>query len=488
MINTIYDIFIIGGGINGTGIAAEAAGHGLSVALCEKDDLASHTSSASSKLIHGGLRYLEHYEFKLVRESLSEREILLHKAPHLIHSIRFIMPQQSYSRPAWLIRLGLFLYDHLGRHTSLPTSKSLNLSKQLHNPLKKHLIKGFVYSDCQVDDARLVVVNALKAQELGAHIWTQTECIKATRESGLWTIHCSDRLTKKNKIVQAKALINATGPWTESFLAQQCNLTSPLEIKLVKGSHIVLPKLYLNPDAYILQNKDGRVVFVVPYQNDFTMIGTTDVSYKGDPNKVEIDENEINYLCTVYNDYFSETIKPSQIVSHWSGVRPLYDDHHANPSEITRDYKLDIQTINEQCPIISVFGGKITTYRHLAEQAFSLLKPFFPHLKKYDTHSDCLPGGNIPNLDMPFFIKVLQKQYPWLPTELCKRYANTYGTHIFILLSGKKSIQDLGADHGHGLYETEINYLKTNEWAHTTEDILWRRTKLGLYLKTITHS
>ena len=531
MDNKIYDICIIGGGINGTGIAVEAAGHGLSVALCERDDLGSHTSSASSKLIHGGLRYLEQKAFKLVRESLTEREILLHKAPHLIHPIKFLMPQKPSSRPAWLIRLGLFLYDHLGRRSSLPHCESISFNKQKNNPLKSHIRTGFTYFDCQVDDSRLVIANALKARELGAQIWTRTECLSATQNSEHWQVTCYDHQTNTQRIIKAKALVNATGPWTEQFLTQQCEMTSPLQIRLVKGSHIVFPKLYPNEEAYILQNKDGRIVFVVPFQKDFTMIGTTDVPYDGDPKKVHIDDAEKQYLCDVYNEYFSEPISPDciyskpsgfrvgaeprvgarhdspeqkheacddgemaalpqrrlgtaeklrvkSIVYYWSGVRPLYDDHHANPAEVTRDYKLDLQGGH---PILSVFGGKITTYRHLAEQAFALLKPFFPDAKKYDSHSDCLPGGMIPNQDLPCFIKILEAQYPYFPKSLLERYATLYGSRIFILLENKHSPTDLGHHYGHDLYETEVRYLKKYEWARTVEDILWRRTKLGLY-------
>lgn len=465
---------IIGGGINGTGIAVEAAKQGLTVALCDMDDLGSHTSSASSKLIHGGLRYLEQKAFKLVRESLTEREILLNQAPHLIHPIRFLMPQNPSSRPTWLIRLGLFLYDHLGKKSSLPHCERILFKKQPNNPLKPHLETGFTYFDCQVDDARLVIANALQAEALGATLLTQTKCLQVRHEADLWRITCDHRT------IQAKALVNATGPWTESFLTEQCQKRSPLQIRLVKGSHIVFPKLYEGSDAYILQNKDGRVVFVIPFEKDFTMIGTTDVPYEGNPAKVCIDEAEKHYLCDVYNDYFVQSIHPAQIIYHWSGVRPLYDDHTANPAEVTRDYKLDLQ-VTEGNPLLSVFGGKITTYRHLATQAFDLLKPFFSSIKKYDTHSESLPGGMIPYQDCSFFMKIIQAQYPLLPQSLLERYIKLYGSRLFMILDNKQSLPELGDHYGYDLYEAEVQYLKKHEWAHTTEDILWRRTKLGLY-------
>ena len=475
-----YDIAIIGGGINGVGIAVEAAGRGLSVFLCEKDDFASHTSSASTKLIHGGLRYLEQYEFRLVREALSEREVLMHKAPHLIRPLEFIMPHNANLRPAWMIRLGLFLYDHLGSRKRLAKSQSFNLLPNTHNPLKSSLKKAFSYLDCSVDDARLVILNALRAQELGAHLHTRSPCTKAYRKEGYWHV-CYTTESGETKTIQAKVLVNATGPWVKHVLEGSCGERSPYQIKMVQGSHIVLKKQFEGNQAYILQHSDKRIIFAIPYLDHFTMVGTTDQVYTGSLDKVAISQKEIDYLCEAYNVYFTKPISPQDVVSTWSGVRPLLDDGSQNPSETTRDYQFDVQSQAGALPLLSVFGGKITTYRQLAKQAIEHLSPFLRFPKHYDSAKDILPGGNIPNEDMAEFINTWAQQAPWLPPTLLRRLAMSYGTRLSYIIGESKQIEDLGKHYGSDLYEAEVHYLRTHEWAKTDEDILFRRTKVGVH-------
>jgi glycerol-3-phosphate dehydrogenase len=371
----VYDVAVIGGGINGVGIAADAAGRGLSVFLCEKDDLASHTSSASSKLIHGGLRYLEHYEFRLVREALAEREVLLAKAPHIVKQMRFVLPHRPHLRPAWMIRAGLFLYDHLGKREKLAGSKSLKFGAD--SPLKSEITKGFEYSDCWVDDARLVVLNAMAAREKGAHVHTQTRCVSARRSKGLWHLHL-ERADGSLFSIRAKALVNAAGPWVAKFIKDDLKLDSPYGIRLIQGSHLIVPKLYERAHAHILQNEDQRIVFTIPYLNHFTIIGTTDREYTGDPAKVAITEGETDYLLKVVNAHFKQQLSRDDIVHTYSGVRPLCNDESDNPSAVTRDYTLALSGSGEEAPILSVFGGKLTTYRKLAESALAQLAPYFP--------------------------------------------------------------------------------------------------------------
>lgn len=477
---TCYDIVVIGGGINGVGIANDAVGRGLSVLLCEKDDLASHTSSASSKLIHGGLRYLEHKEFRLVREALAEREVLLAKAPHIIRPMRFIMPHQPHLRPAWLIRTGLFFYDHLGKREKLPGSNLVQFNPET-SPLNKDITRGFEYSDCAVDDSRLVILNAMQAREEGAKIVSQTRCIAAQRENAVWTI----QLENEQGIyqVQAKVLINAAGPWVAQFIQQDLKLKSPYGIRLVQGSHIIVPKIYAGDKAYIMQNDDQRIVFAIPYLNQYTMIGTTDREYHDDPNQVEITQQEIDYLLKVSNDHFKTQLSQDDIVSTFSGVRPLCDDESDNPAAITRDYTLALsQQHSGEAPLLSVFGGKLTTYRKLAESALEQLKKFFPEMQQSWTAHALLPGAE--NLvSVEDLILEIQTKIKGIDLETASRWAHAYGTYVWKFLNYSSSVHELGQSFGHGLYAQEVDYLVDQEWAITSQDILSRRSKLYLEFK-----
>lgn len=471
----VYDVVVVGGGINGVGVAVDAVGRGLSVFLCEKDDLASHTSSASSKLIHGGLRYLEHKEFRLVREALAEREILLAKAPHIIRPLRFIMPHQPHLRPAWLIRTGLFFYDHLGKREKLAGSKHITFDAAT-SPLKAEITQGFEYSDCAVDDARLVVLNAIQAREQGAHIVTQTRCTSAYRENGLWVIDLEN--TQGRYTVQAKALVNAAGPWVAQFIQQNLKQKSPYGLRLIQGSHIVVPKIYAGDKAFILQNDDHRIVFAIPYLDQYTLIGTTDHEYQGDLNKVTITQPEMDYLLDVYNDHFKHQLGPQDILYTYSGVRSLCDDESDNPSAITRDYTLALSQ-EQDAPLLSVFGGKLTTYRKLAESALTHLQPFFPTMKKPWTEKALLPGAeNLVSVEL--LIQQLIQAVQDVSVQLASRWAHAYGSRVWIFLNNISMLHELGQDFGHGLYAQEVDYLVNQEWAITSSDILWRRSKLGL--------
>lgn len=471
----VYDVVVVGGGINGVGVAVDAVGRGLSVFLCEKDDLASHTSSASSKLIHGGLRYLEHKEFRLVREALAEREILLAKAPHIIRPLRFIMPHQPHLRPAWLIRTGLFFYDHLGKREKLAGSKHITFDAAT-SPLKAEITQGFEYSDCAVDDARLVVLNAIQAREQGAHIVTQTRCTSAYRENGLWVIDLEN--TQGRYTVQAKALVNAAGPWVAQFIQQNLKQKSPYGLRLIQGSHIVVPKIYAGDKAFILQNDDHRIVFAIPYLDQYTLIGTTDHEYQGDLNKVTITQPEMDYLLDVYNDHFKHQLGPQDILYTYSGVRSLCDDESDNPSAITRDYTLALSQ-EQDAPLLSVFGGKLTTYRKLAESAMTQLQPFFPTMKKPWTEKALLPGAeNLVSVEL--LIQQLIQAVQDVSVQLASRWAHAYGSRVWIFLNNISMLHELGQDFGHGLYAQEVDYLVNQEWAITSSDILWRRSKLGL--------
>ncbi|ENV94444.1 hypothetical protein F937_01442 [Acinetobacter calcoaceticus ANC 3680] len=471
----IYDIAVIGGGINGVGIANDAAGRGLSVFLCEKDDLASHTSSASSKLIHGGLRYLEHKEFRLVREALAEREVLLAKAPHIIKPMRFIMPHRPHLRPAWLIRAGLFFYDHLGKREKLLGSNLIYFKED--SPLKPAITRGFEYSDCTVDDARLVVLNALQAKENGAKVVTRTRCIKAYRQQELW--HLELQTGAELYQICAKALVNAAGPWVEEIISENLQLKSPYQIRLIQGSHIVVPKLYDCHKAFIMQNEDRRIVFAIPYLEQYTLIGTTDHEYLDDPQKVEITEVEIDYLLAVTNSHFKKQLTRADIVSQFSGVRALCDDESDNPSAVTRDYTVALQVEDKTTPLLSVFGGKITTYRKLAESALEQLSPFFIEMGEEWTANEVLPGAENWTTLEDLVIRI-QNQVEGVTEQLATRWANAYGSRVWNILHEQKAFEQLGQDFGHGLFESEVQYLCENEWANTAEDILWRRTKLGL--------
>ncbi len=476
---TPYDLAIIGGGINGVGVAADAAGRGLSVFLCEQDDLAQHTSSASSKLIHGGLRYLEHFEFRLVREALAEREVLLAKAPHIVTPLRFVLPHRPHLRAAWTIRAGLFLYDHLGTRKRLPASHGIRFGAD--SPLKADITRGFEYSDCWVDDARLVVLNAMAARERGAQIQPRTRCLAARRDGACWQLELQ-RADGSRYSVQARALVNAAGPWVASFVRESLGQRSAHEVRLIQGSHLIVPRLYDDTHAFILQNEDRRIVFVMPYLDDFTLIGTTDREYRGDPAQARISEEEIDYLLAVTNAHFRRQLARSEVIASYTGVRPLCDDQQHDPSAITRDYTLALdRAAPGQAPLLSVYGGKLTTYRKLAEAALEQLAPWFPTMGPRWTAHAPLPGGEALE-DRAQLAAQLGQAYPWLATGIARRWAASYGTRSWRLLEGADSAAALGEDFGGGLCAREVDYLRREEWAQSAEDILWRRSKLGLTL------
>ncbi|MEM6651461.1 MAG: glycerol-3-phosphate dehydrogenase [Pseudomonadota bacterium] len=480
----MYDLFIIGGGINGAGIARDAAGRGLRVLLCEKDDLAAHTSSASTKLIHGGLRYLEHYDFPLVRKALIEREVLLRAAPHIIWPLRFVLPHHQDMRPAWLIRLGLFLYDHLGGRKILPPTKSLNRNNsKVFQPLRADFVKGFEYSDCWVDDARLVVLNAMDAADRGATILTRTECTGLDCNGETWTATLQPEGRTERKI-EARAVVNAAGPWVDTLSQQAGAQHNRPSVRLVKGSHIIVPKLYDDDRCFFFQAGDGRIVFAIPYERGkFTLIGTTDLAYSGDLNAVTASAEEIDYLCAIANTYFEQQISPSDVVATYSGVRPLFDDHAENASSVTRDYVLKFLD-ETSAPFLSVIGGKITTYRKLAEDVLKQLAPHFPQASAAWTDDQPLPGGDIENGDFDAFEAISAQAYPWLDAATHYRLARAYGTRLQRVLRGAKAPSDLGEHFGAGLYEKEVAYLVAHEFARSVDDIVWRRTKLGLHLSS----
>ncbi len=477
------DLLVVGGGINGTGIARDAAGRGLKVLLCEKDDLGAATSSASSKLIHGGLRYLEQFEFRLVSEALAEREVLLRNAPHIVHPMRFIMPHVPELRPAWMIRAGLFLYDYLARRHALPGSRGISLRTASYGAgLKPGLNKGFIYSDCRVDDARLVVFNARAAADLGATILTRSACVAAHRADGQWraTLRRTDATETQ---VTAKALVNASGPWARKVLVDVLHQPAVFNLKLVKGSHIVVPRLYEGPHAFILQNDDRRVVFAYPYEHHYTLIGTTDVELQGDPGPCHAGTEEIRYLCRAVNRYFLRQIKEDEVVWSYCGVRPLFDDGSADPSAVTRDYVLHVDGDTGAAPVLSVFGGKITTYRRLAEHALGKLAPWFPWMKGDWTAAVPLPGGDLASLSLEQFAAVrLERNFPWLPQDVRWALAQRHGANAYQVLGDAATMAGLGEHFGAGLYAREIDYLMAREWARTAQDVLWRRTKAGLHL------
>ncbi|MGO2342380.1 glycerol-3-phosphate dehydrogenase [Vibrio litoralis] len=480
-VNTVLDIIVVGGGINGAGVAADAAGRNLKVGLYESSDFASATSSASSKLIHGGLRYLEHYEFRLVSESLAEREVLLKKAPHIAKPMRFRLPHRPFLRPAWMIRSGLFLYDHLGKRTTLKGSHGVDFRST--NVLKEEMVKGFEYSDCWVDDARLVLLNIQQAEQHGAEIKNYCHVEKAERVGDLWHVTLLDKRTNTRFTRQSHALVNATGPWVRSFITDNMDAQSPYGIRLIKGSHIIVPKIHNEPQAYILQNDDQRIVFVIPYLEDYSLIGTTDVEYKGDPRQVAIDEQEINYLIDVVNKHFIHQISPEDVVSTYSGVRPLCDDESDSPQAITRDYTLSLEQEGEEAPLLSIFGGKLTTYRKLAESAMKQLSPFFPQMGDSWTAESVLPGGQ--GYDENLLTMKLRQQCPWMKDKTLRRYCHQYGVQAREMLKGITSESEMGQHFGQGVYQCEVDYLLEHEYAHTAEDILWRRTKLGVVLSQV---
>ncbi|MDP2499579.1 glycerol-3-phosphate dehydrogenase [Vibrio splendidus] len=480
--SSTLDLIVIGGGINGAGIAADAAGRGLNVGLYEANDFASATSSASSKLIHGGLRYLEHYEFRLVSEALAEREVLLRKAPHVAQPMRFRLPHRPFLRPAWMIRCGLFLYDNLGKRTTLPGSKTVNLAKS--GLLKPEMKTGFEYSDCWVDDARMVLLNVLAAKENNAEVRNYCRVEKAHREGGIWHVTILDVITNQRFERKAKALVNAAGPWVKQFFDDGLEQASPRNIRLIKGSHIVVPRIHDEPQAYILQNKDNRIVFMIPYLDKFSIIGTTDLEYKGDPRNVAIDDVEVDYLIDIVNQHFVKQLGREDVVWTYSGVRPLCDDESDSPQAITRDYTLELDAELDQAPLLSIFGGKLTTYRKLGEAALKKLEPHLTNMGAPWTANDTLPGGNF-SCSREQLAKMIHTKYPWASEALLLRYVTQFGTYTWKLLEGANSEADLGSqfsNEAHGVYQVEIDYLINEEMAMTDEDILWRRTKLGLYM------
>jgi glycerol-3-phosphate dehydrogenase len=475
------DLLVIGGGINGVGIARDAAGRGLSVLLLERGDLAGATSSASSKLIHGGLRYLEQYEFRLVRESLAEREVLLAAAPYLIRPLRFVLPVHAGLRPPWLLRLGLFLYDHIGGRKRLPGTRTVRRERDpVFAGLADSYRLGFEYSDCWADDARLVIINAIDAQRRGARIepgWTVTA---ARREDSLWTVAMISQ-AREHRSVRARALVNATGPWVEQTL-HAAGAHQHRSVRLVKGSHLVVPRLYDGSHAYTLQNADGRVVFTIPYEDEFTLIGTTDTPYSGDPRDVRADSEEIGYLSGLISGYLEKPVSPGEVVWTYSGVRPLYDDGESSASTVTRDYVFDMDAPDGQPPMLSVFGGKLTTYRKLAEHALSKLVPVMRVGAPAWTKGATLPGGDLPRADFAAFVAEQTRRYRFVPAALIRRLCRSYGTRIERIFGNARQSGDLGAEVAPSVYEAELDLMRREEWARTGEDALWRRSKLGLHL------
>jgi glycerol-3-phosphate dehydrogenase len=471
----VFDLAVIGGGVNGAGIARDAAGRGLKVLLVEQGDLAGATSSASTKLIHGGLRYLEYYEFRLVREALAEREVLLRAAPHIAWPLRFVLPHHAGLRPWWLIRLGLFLYDHLGGRTVLPPTHSLDLRRDPAGvPLKPEYTRGFAYSDCWVDDARLVVLLARDAARHGADIRPRTRCVRARVTDGVWELALGD-----GTICAARALVNAAGPWVSQVLAEVIGHAAPARVRLVKGSHIVVRRLFAHDSCYIFQNADGRICFAIPYERDFTLIGTTDEDYVGDPARVTSSPAEEDYLRGAVGAYLRQPIAASDIVWRYSGVRPLRDDGTGKAQEATRDYVLELEGTP---PLLSVFGGKLTTHRRLAEAAMAKLAPFFPGLGRAWTASASLPGGDFPWDGADALADALRQRYPFLAEATLRRLVRSYGTLAGDMLGDARAARDLGQCFGPYLTAREVAWLREHEWARSAQDVLWRRSKLGLRL------
>jgi glycerol-3-phosphate dehydrogenase len=474
-----FDLAIIGGGINGTGIARDAAGRGLRVLLVEQNDLASGTSSASSKLIHGGLRYLEHGEFRLVREALAEREVMLLMAPHLIQPMRFVLPAYPGPRSALLMRFGLFIYDHLGGRKILPPTKMLDLTHHVvGQPLSRRYRFGFEYSDCSVDDSRLVVLNAVDAAERGAVIRTRTRCVRAERED-IWRLILSDR--GHRDVVTARVLVNAAGPWAGLVAETVIRMPAPSRMRLVKGSHIVVPRLFDHDRAYILQSADRRVVFVLPFERDFTLIGTTNENFAGDPAAAAPSPDEINYLCDSVNRYFRDQIRAVDVKWAFAGVRSLYDDGARKPEDATRDYHFTLDEGAHEAPVLTIYGGKITTYRKLAEAVLARLAHIFPQKPPW-TATTPLPGGDFPHDSIGALIAEAVQMWPFLSERHAQRLVRAYGTRIHQVIGAAMNLGDLGARFGADLSEAEIRYLIRHEWARTEEDVLWRRSKLGMHL------
>jgi glycerol-3-phosphate dehydrogenase len=474
-----FDLAIIGGGINGVGLARDAAGRGLKVLLVEQNDLASGTSSASTKLIHGGLRYLAQGAFRLVREALAEREVLMRIAPHLVHPMRFVLPAEASDRPVWMVRLGLMLYDWMGGRRSLPGRKILNLNIDAAGaPLKRHFGHGFEYSDCTVDDSRLVVLNALDAAARGALIRTRTRCMRAERGDA-WTLVLNAR--GRRDVATARVLVNAAGPWLATVAETVLRLERPLPVRLIKGSHIAVKSLFDHGRAYIFPTPDGRIVFARPFGPDLTLIGTTDEEFVGDPAAPTVHPHEMAYLCEAMNGYFRAAIGPSDVVWAFAGVRALYDDHARDAKDITRDYVLTLDQGPGKAPLLTVYGGKITTYRRLAEAALGKLSDVFTLAKPW-TADWPLPGGDFAVGDDEAVVAEIRRTAPFLAESHARRLVAAYGTRVKLVLDGVARPEDLGPRFGPDLTGAEIRYLMRHEWAETADDVLWRRSKLGLQL------
>ncbi len=481
MSRQVYDLAIIGGGINGCGIARDAAGRGLSVFLCEGADLGGATSSASTKLIHGGLRYLEHYAFRLVREALKEREVLLAAAPHIIHPMRFVLPHHRGLRPRWMLRAGLFLYDVLGGRRRLPATRMIELAGDpAGKPLQPAYRVAFEYSDCTVDDSRLVVLNAIDARTHGASINPRVRCVIAEREGEVWRLSMEAAGTGERYAVMARALVNAAGPWVADVLDHVVHANVRARVRLVKGSHIVVAKLFDHDRAYVFQNADRRIVFAIPYRRDFTLIGTTDEDYHGNPGEVAADSAEIAYLLATLGEYLRRPVHEDEIVWAYSGVRSLYDDGASIAQEATRDYVVEVNSAGGQPPLVFIFGGKITTYRRLAEEVLQRLAPFVSVGKPW-TAGAALPGGLFPVDGLADLKRALRAGYPFLSEAHAGRLVEAYGTRAQAIVSGARSMGDLGRLFGADLTEAEVAFLVAEEWAATADDILWRRSKLGLH-------
>ncbi len=486
-----YDLLIIGGGANGAGIARDAAGRGLRVLLCEKGDLAEGTSSRSGKLIHGGLRYLEYYEFRLVREALKEREVLLRIAPHIVWPMRFVIPHSREQRPVWMLRLGLFLYDNLGGRIQLPGTRKLDLRRSPEGaPVQERFGTAFEYSDCWVEDARLVVLNALDAQQRGADVRVGTEAVHARRDGDAWAVTLRGP-DGAEATVRAAALANAAGPWVERVIHGVVGSNAASKVRLVKGSHLIVRKFWEGPQAYLLQNDDKRVIFVNPYEGDLCLIGTTDIPYEGRAEDVGVAEDERAYLLRAVNRYMKQGLTPDDVVAEYAGIRPLYDDDAAaNASAVTRDYTFDIDTGGPDGalpPMLSIFGGKITTYRKLAEHALDKLAPHLPAAQGSSwsgswTGSAPLPGGDMPGADFDAYLADLRRRHAWLPPAVAHHYARLYGTRSEALLDGARGLDGLGRHFGGTLYAREAEFLRRTEWARAPDDVLQRRTKHYLHL------
>ncbi len=484
MPETVFDLAVIGGGINGCGIARDAAGRGLKVLLLEMDDIASATSSWSSKMVHGGLRYLEQYEFRLVRESLQEREVLLKLAPHIIHPAEFIVPHDASMRPAWMVRLGLFMYDHIGGRISLPGSRTVPFPDERYSAgLRKSLRRGFFYSDTRVDDSRLTLLNAMDARDHGADVRVRTRVTGGARVDGAWHLTLTDADTRAESVVKARGVVNAAGPWVKQVLDDALRTPAEASVKLVKGSHIVVPRIHAYEHAYLLQNTDKRVIFVIPYERDFSLIGTTDVAIDSLAEADGISAEETRYLLRAVNQYLVKPLHETDVVWSYAGVRPLYDDGSNDPSKVTRDYTLMVDDRAGKLPLLSIFGGKITTYRKLAEHVLSDLAPYYPEMSPAWTHAQPLPGGDFD--DTRELLASLQQRHSGIAPDYLARLLNRHGTNAESVLSGVRSVADLGVVFGSGmnlLCEREIDYCIAHEWARQPDDILWRRTKCGLHM------